>query len=246
MYLTRIRKFFLDLFFPKKCLGCGKHDTYLCPDCFSRLSAGQAQNILNNSCFFCGKISWQGRICLEHKPDVYLDRIISATEYKNPLIRDLIKNLKYNFVQELAEPLSQLLIQSLRQNFQFSMTNDQFLIVPIPLHERRLRYRGFNQAELLAQKVAQHFNLEISNNILVRKIFTEPQAKFKEDYEKRRANLKNIFVVDPEQSRRKSIANKIIILIDDVATTGTTLIEAARTLKENNAKEVWALTVAKG
>jgi ComF family protein len=149
-------------------------------------------------------------------------------------------------VKELAEPLSQLLIQALQNNWSLEIGHWDFLVIPIPLHERRLRYRGFNQAELLTQKVAQHFNLEIDNSILIRKVFTEPQAKFKEDYEKRRANLKNIFVIDPEQSRRKLIANKIIILIDDVATTGTTLIEAARVLKENNAKEVWALTVAKG
>ena len=241
MRLTKIRNFFLDLFFPKKCLGCGKPDTYLCPDCFNKI-----QIISNSSCFFCEKISWQGKICLEHKPDVYLDRVISATEYKNPLIRDLIKSLKYSFVQEFAEPLSQLLIKTIQNNWSLEIGHWDFIIIPIPLHERRLRYRGFNQAELLAQKVAQYFNLEIDNNILIRKIFTEPQAKFKEDYEKRRANLKNIFVVDPEQIQRRSIAGKIIILIDDVATTGTTLIEAARILKENHAKEVWALTVAKG
>lgn len=241
MYLTKIKKFFLDLFFPKKCLGCGKHDTYLCTDCFNKI-----QIIPNNSCFFCEKISWQGKICLEHKPDVYLDRVISATEYKNPLIRDLIKNLKYNFVQELAEPLSQLLIKALTLCRTCDVLHNNILIIPIPLHVHRLKYRGFNQAELIAQKVAQYFNLPIDNNILIRKIFTEPQATFKDNYEKRRANLKNIFVVDPEQSRRKLIANKTIILIDDVATTGATLVDAAKVLKENDAKEVWALTVAKG
>jgi ComF family protein len=240
MRWTKIRKIFLDLFFPKKCLGCGKHDTYLCADCFNKI-----QIIPNNSCFFCEKISWQGKICLEHKPDVYLDKVISATEYKNPLIRDLIKNLKYNFVQELAEPLSQLLIKALKDlKFvrQLADCNLDFIIVPIPLHVHRLKYRGFNQAELIAQKVAQHFNLEINNNILIRKIFTEPQAKFKDNYEKRKANLKNIFEICPN----KSIEEKIIILIDDVATTGATLIEAAKVLKANKAKEVWALTIAKG
>jgi competence protein ComFC len=241
MLLMKVRQFFLNLFFPKKCLGCGKPDIYLCQECFNKI-----QVIPNNSCFFCGKISWQGKICLEHKSEVYLDRIISATEYRNPLVRDLIKGLKYSFVQELTEPLSQLLIKALSLCGTYDVPHDSILIVPIPLHERRLRYRGFNQAELLAQKVAQHFNLEISNNLLTRKVFTEPQAKFKEDYEKRRANLKNIFVVDPEQNREKPIAGKIIILVDDVATTGTTLIEAAKVLKKNNAKEVWALTVAKG
>lgn len=211
----KIKNFLLDLFFPKKCLGCGKSDTYLCADCFRQ-------------------------ICLECQPEVYLGWIISATNYANPLIRNLIKSFKYQYIRELSEPLSRLLIKLLEQNFKFLASNSRFLIIPIPLHERKLRYRGFNQAELLAKEVANHFNLLIETHILKRIVHTDPQANIK-NTDKRKNNLKNVFSVIPG-----AVQGKSILLVDDVCTTGATLIEAAKVLKSNNAKEIWAITVAKG
>lgn len=241
-FLEKVKKFFLDLFFPKKCLGCGCPDTYLCRDCFSRLEIS-----LNNTCFFCGKITWQGKICINCAKENGLDRLISATEYKNPLVRNLIKAFKYHYAKELAKPLSKLLIKSL-ETFEFGLPASpaggltlNFLVVPVPLYKYRLHYRGFNQAELLAKEVADYFNLPIEHNILKRRVFTTPQAKIK-DTEKRRANLKEVFEIGPECL----LNGKIVILVDDVTTTGATLTEAAKILKKSGAKEVWGLVVAKG
>jgi ComF family protein len=240
MWLNRVKKFFLDLFFPKKCLGCGCPDTYLCRDCFSKI-----QIIENNTCFFCGKIAWQGKICINCAKENGLDRLIAAAEYKNPLVREIIKAFKYHYVQELAKPLSKLLIKSLEANSTISPEvaegGRSTIIVPVPLYGTRIRYRGFNQAELLAKEVADYFHLPLENNILKRRVFTTPQAKIK-DTEKRRANLKEVFEIGPE----RLVEGKIIILIDDVTTTGATLIEAAKILKNNGAKEIWGLVVAKG
>ena len=232
---SKIRKFFLDLFFPKNCLGCKQPDTYLCRDCFNKIPLAS-----NNACFFCEEITGQGRICINCKKEKYLDRIISASEYKNPLVRELIRAFKYHYVRELASPLSQLLIKSLEQNFQFSISNFQFLIIPIPLHGARIRYRGFNQAKLIAEEIAQHFKLPIEINTLKRKISRAPQAKIN-DIEKRKININDVFDIVPSE-----VEGKIILLIDDVITTGATLSEAARILKQNNAKEVWGITIAKG
>jgi len=217
-------------------LGCGHPDTYLCRDCFTRI-----QIIENNTCFFCGKISWKGKICIECAKENSLDRIISATEYKNPLIRDLIKAFKYHFVQELTKPLSQILIKAIENNWKLEIENWKLILIPIPLHGSRIRYRGFNQAELLAKEVADYFKLPLETDILKRKISTTPQAKIK-DTEKRRANLKAVFEIGLEHP----LDGKIVILLDDVTTTGATLIEAAKVLKNSGAKEVWGLVVAKG
>lgn len=236
MKLAKIKNLFLDLFFPKKCLGCGKADIYICNDCFNKIEINP-----NNTCFFCGKITWQGKICLECKKENYLDRLIFVTEYANPLIRELIKSLKYHFVQELAKPLSKLLIKTL-ENFNLTfLPKEDFLIIPVPLYKSRERFRGFNQAELLAREISDYFKIPISINVLKRKLHTYPQAKIK-DMKKRKKNLENIFETNPEES----VAGKTIILIDDVITTGATLIEAAKILKQSNAKEVWAITIAKG
>lgn len=237
LHTSKIKSFFLELFFPKSCLGCKQPDTYLCRDCFNKITLAA-----NHACFFCEKITGQGRTCLNCKKENYLDRVISATEYKNLLVRELIRALKYHYVQELAEPLSQLLIKQF-ENLKFEFRNLDFIIIPIPLFKHRLRYRGFNQAELIAEKLAKHFNLQITTDILKRKSPSTPQAKIK-DTEKRKLNLKDVFEINPETADR--IKNRIILLIDDVITTGATLNEAAKILNQNGAKEIWAITIAKG
>jgi len=235
---SKIKKFLFDLFFPRNCLGCKQPDTYLCRDCFNKIPLAA-----NNGCFFCEKITGQGRVCLNCKKDTYLDRVISATEYKEPLTRELIKAFKYHFVTELSEPLAQLLIRTIEANFLLSTDKSQFLIIPIPLHRHRLRYRGFNQAELIAQELAKHFHLPVDIEILQRRIAKAPQAKIS-DTEKRKLNLIDVFALNSEVKNK--LKGKTILLIDDVITTGATLSEAAKILRQNGAKEVWALTIAKG
>ena len=108
----------------------------------------------------------------------------------------------------------------------------------MPLHKKRQRLRGFNQSEQLARAISKNFNLEINHN-LIRIKHKKAQAKLHE--KNRWENIKNCF-----SYQGKNLNNKNILLIDDVATTGATLNECAKVLKENNAKEVWGLVVAKG
>jgi len=237
MFLKTLRmKQNLPLFFPKKCLGCGRANVYICPACFNKIEIN-----LNNTCFFCGKITWQGKICLKCREKTNLDRIITATEYKIPLVRDLIKNFKYHYVKELVNPLSKLLIKS-AVLCGIPRSPHNTIVVPISLYKTRERTRGFNQAELLAQEIAEHFDLPLETNILKRVFSGLPQANIK-DEEKRKNNIKGVFEIDSELNLSQG---KNIILIDDVITTGATLVESAKILKENKANEIWGLVVAKG
>jgi len=218
----------LDIFFPKKCLGCGQANTYFCLACFNQIKLNP-----NDNCFFCKKPTIQGNICIECKKQTYLDKIITATEYT--LVKNLIKKFKYQYIKELNEPLSQLLIESIKE------ISKNVIIIPIPLHKIRQRKRGFNQAELLAKNVSKYFNVPMYVNILKRNKHTEPQANIK-NTEKRKENLKNVFEIE----NKELIKNKTIIIIDDVITTGATIIQAAKILEENKAKEIYGLMVAKG
>ncbi len=201
--------FFIDLFFPKKCLGCGKAGDYVCNDCLNKIKT-------------------------------------VPVPYSNPLIKELIKKFKYHYVKELAQPLSRLLIAQCKM----SHIPHNAIIVPIPLHKRKLRERGFNQAELLAKKVAEHLSLPLED-ALIRKKYTLQQART-QNYKQRRQALKNAFEINPEFAKKCVDANenllkdRNIILIDDVFTSGATLSEAAKILKQAGAKEILGLTVAKG
>jgi len=117
----------------------------------------------------------------------------------------------------------------------------QILVIPIPLYRRRLNWRSYNQSELLAEELAKEFNLKIDKNILKREKYQIPQAELK-DKAKRIENSKNIFSC----RERQKIAGQTIILVDDVATTGSTLDEGAKVLKESGAEKVIGLVIAKG
>lgn len=245
--LIKLKNFCLDLIFPIECLGCGKENTWLCEKCLENIPLNQ-----NQICPLCKKISLYGRTCPNCRPYSFLDGILIAGHYQNKLLQKSIYALKYQFVVEIAKPLGSLLIKllkSFQNNFVFQeevfmkldiFTRKDTLFIPIPLHKRKFRERGFNQTELLAQEVSQSLGWLVEKEVLKRKRYTGDQTKLPE--KKREENMKNAFVcLNPEK-----IANKRIILLDDVMTTGATLQEAAKTLKNAGAKEVWGLALAHG
>lgn len=113
------------------------------------------------------------------------------------------------------------------------------IIIPVPLHPRRLRWRGFNQAQVLAQAASEKFNINAEFFSLKRIKYRPPQVSLKE--QERKINVRSCFSWEG-----KNLSGTNIILIDDIATTGATLNECARVLKENGAGEVWGAVVAKG
>ena len=117
-------------------------------------------------------------------------------------------------------------------------------ILSIPLHPRRRRERGFNQSELIAAAIAQKFPLPLlPQTVLVRTRYTEPQAKVR-GREARLNNMEGAFQVS--HSMAPLVNGKTILLVDDIATTGNTLNEAARALKKAGASQVWGIVAAKG
>ena len=113
------------------------------------------------------------------------------------------------------------------------------ILVPIPLHRRRLKERGYNQSALLAHELGRLANLPVLEGFLVRQRDTPPQARTT-SAEERRCNVADAFICADHQ-----LGEKEVILIDDVATTGATLEAAAEALRKAGTSSVWALTLAR-
>ncbi len=242
-YTKKINAFALDVLFPVSCLFCQKEGIWICPDCEKKINLLPFQ-----VCPYCEKtITQNGYICekcalkqLEKKFPFSLDALLCATEYQK--ISKLVHLFKYNFIQTLDAPLGDLLVKILLKN-NFPLPD---MIIPIPIHKKKLKWRGFNQAEILANIVSQNITpglkIPVCSNALMRKKNTEAQMKIKTRKE-RLTNLSEAFFIQPLE--QKNISEKRILLIDDIATTGATLFECARTLKNFGAKNVFAVVIAR-
>jgi ComF family protein len=113
------------------------------------------------------------------------------------------------------------------------------VIVPVPLHPKRLRWRGFNQSLLLARQISRAYGTPTDPFMLRRVKETPPQTQLTED--ERRKNMRNAFALDAE----KSLKDKTVLLVDDVYTSGATVNECSLTLKRGGAREVYVLTLAR-
>jgi ComF family protein len=150
-----------------------------------------------------------------------------------PPLQDAICALKYRKVFALAKPLAALTIRALPEEL------DADLIVPVPLHPSRLRTREFNQSALIADRVGKHLRRPVSMANLIRTIATEPQTFLTRS--ERLRNLRRAFMV----RKPELLAERRILLVDDVFTTGTTLNECAKVLRSAGAASVSALTLAR-
>lgn len=121
---------------------------------------------------------------------------------------------------------------------QIILNFNNLLLIPVPLHKQRFRWRGFNQSELIAKNIANILNLELSYSDLTRIKNTRPQAKTNKAG--RMKNIKNSFIWNGPRLNQRNV-----LLLDDVATTGTTMNECAKVLKQAGANEIWGLAIAK-
>jgi len=231
-----IKLFSLDICFPIRCLGCQTENSWLCEICLQKIQLRDQQ-----VCPVCEKILTPvGQSCFSCKRKSPLAGILVACDYQNQLISQGVHFFKYRFIDRLAEPLAEVMLRAMH-GCELPLPE---LIIPIPLHPRRLRWRGFNQSQLLtaylAKNLLPNLELETTDKILLRQRYTQPQMKIKNQHH-RQQNVYEAFVVhNPEKIRGKKI-----LLVDDIATTGSTIFECARVLKEAGAKEVYAVVIAR-
>ena len=238
-YAQRALVWFLDAIFPIRCIGCGKFGNYICRGCLGSISIKK-----NFECIRCKRNTPFGQTCYLCAKTNSIDQLLIVADYKNPLVEKALKFLKYKFISDLEGPLLVLMkkyLKWLTLDKKFNIFEANPLLIPVPLHPRRLNWRGFNQSELFARDLADTFQMEMVSDVIERIINSTPQADIKER-EERLKNLNGIFKVSNEDK----IAGREILLIDDVCTTGATLNECARVLKENGATKIVGLVVARG
>ncbi len=224
----------LDFLFPKQCLRCGNTGTYLCTGCIVRVPYAKA------ICPMCAKPSIDGFVHNKCRKPYGLDGVINLWEYRG-IVRSTIIALKFKYVSDVSSELAKRFVEQVTLADK-PMPRDG-LIIPIPLHISRERWRGFNQSDELGKRIAHLLGFEYRVDLLKRTENTLPQTKV-QDKEHRMKNIQGAFVFNHQNKDFLMKCEKTIFVFDDVWTTGTTLREAGKVLKRNGAKVVWGMTIA--
>lgn len=217
---------FLDIIFPKRCVVCGRFGSYFCKDCLEKV-----QFVDNPVCAVCQRQAIGGRTHPGCRTRYGLDGLIVGLKYRGP-VKAAIRKIKYKWVWDVADELVDIFSKNI---WRFEVPNN-YVLVPIPLHKKRFRWRGFNQAELLCKILSTKFGVNYFD-YLERILETKTQVGLSRL--ERKANIKGAFKVKRE-------CKQTVILVDDVFTTGATLEEACRVLKKTGIREVWGMAIAIG
>ncbi len=217
----------LDLLFPPGCVICRRPGEWLCATCCSHI-----EPIRPPLCDRCGRPLRHGECPHCREFPLVIDGL-RAVAFFEGVMREAIHSFKYRQRPQLAVPFGTLLHNYIRE---FSMPFD--VIVPVPLHRRRERSRGYNQSMLLAREVAARQKLCLWYNVLERTRDTPPQVEL--DAPARKQNVHGAFAATDR------VAGARVLLIDDVCTTGATMDACSAALKARGANSVWGLALARG
>lgn len=239
--IIEIKDFILDFIYPPKCV-CGEIfkindiNRHLCPKCMDAI--GNAEH--SHRCVKCGRetandLCFSCNAYIENHDSFYFTENYSLFIYEG-LGRKLIHDFKYRGNIELKYAFEKLFFNWYLKNKDLLYKFD--LIIPIPMYETKKRERGFNQADILADIISNNTNISIDRISLIRKKDTSPQNRL--NLLDRHKNLKDAFVV----TRPTNIYRKNILLVDDIFTSGSTIINASKALKQYHANSVSSITLA--
>jgi len=218
IYLLRLKNHILNILFPIKCFNCKAINEVFCPNCI--FNTNKVQEFIN-------------------------ENMIAVFDYKDPVIKKAIWQLKYYHKTFLGKQLGRLLYEFLIEDIsdiRLMSPGQKIFVIPIPISKRKRKKRGYNQSEIIAKgfcSCAPENVFELRNDIVYKTIDNIPQAKIS-DREKRLKNIKGVF----EVRNSKIVKNKLIIIIDDVITTGATMNEIMKVLKRAGAKKVIGMALA--
>jgi ComF family protein len=238
--LNEVLRDIADVIFPPQCLGCTEIIPHLSGQAFCPACKEQIRFLTGSLCPICGIAFFASPAqdhlcgnCLEKKPYFSLARAVASYE---TLILNLIHQFKYGHNITVGSALASFMAEFNFPDFDFT---EYSLIIPVPLHIRRLRERGFNQALILANAIGEKYQISVNFSLLKRLKFTLTQTGL--DRSAREKNVKGTFAAIDNSK----IDSQNIILIDDVYTTGATVNQCAKTLIKAGANKVAVLTLAR-
>ena len=230
---SRFRDLVVDSIFPRFCASCHKEGSLWCATCRDHWSfRPQAP-----ACGFCHQ---QGSsvTCVACRAETSLDGLIAFGPYANPVLRNMLRSWKYVGDRSADAVLQHWLF---READRLQPPMLPFFITPIPLHIKRERVRGFDQAHILATWIEQMYGLPILP-LLKRSVQTHAQAQIR-GRDRKLGELDDIFFIDPHL---RDELPEHVLLCDDVFTSGATMDAAAQVLKQSGVKTVWGFVIAKG
>lgn len=225
----------LDILYPRRCVICNelleKKEVDVCSQCKREIHP-----IEGAVCLTCGKPIADGETrCADCKRTAHVfDWGVSCYLYKD--VKGAIFRIKYAGREDLIAYFSRQIVANLKSDL-LQMQAD--FLVPIPMHHRRKRKRGYNQAELLAKQIGKEIQIPVLTSLVIRKVETIPMKYL--STKQRQLNLKRAFIIGQNDVKLKSI-----ILVDDIYTTGATMDAVASVLKKAGAKKIYFLTLAIG
>lgn len=216
---------------PKKCYSCKKEWHFLCEECYKKFP------LHTPYCYVCKKRSYAWEVHELCKEDIYYDNILVLFHYKETLIKKMIHDFKFYKRKDISEDFWWYLASFFSEYFKNS---DNYIFVYPPIRFLKKMKRGYNQSQLLWKKVSHIIWIPMLDDVIQLKKSKRQQSKLTK--EQRRQNIINSFQINKKYV--DIIDKKKVIIIDDVISTGSTVNEIAKVLKESWVKEVLWLIVA--
>lgn len=218
LYVKKIKNFLLETLFPTKCLGCEEKNEILCNNCLVKISLAERETE---------------------------DNILAVFDYRDPIIKKAVWELKYHHKRYIGERLGQLLYEYMLEeisNIRVLVSGRPILVIPVPISNKKTKLRGYNQSLFIAKGFCDASEVgvfELKKDIIFKKINNIPQAKIT-NRKRRLENVRGVFDIKNEIV----VKGRTIIVIDDVTTTGGTIGEIIKILKKSGAKKVIGFAVA--
>lgn len=233
MFLNKVWKNIIDFIFPPFCAICNstlkENEKVVCESCFQNIKFVEPP-----FCKKCGKPLLKVR-CENCRSNKFVFKKARVLGVYDGTLREIIHLLKYNRKLSLAKRLGKMMNLVLHTD---NVLKGADMIVPVPLHQSRLRERGYNQCDCLSDSLSGSSKIPVFKKVLVRRRATKSQIKL--EPEQRLKNVEGAFVVKD----KKKVEGKKVLLVDDVMTTGSTLNACSDALLRGGADEVYCLTAA--